>query len=70
MIAMFYGCLEFNQELNNWDVSNVTIMKCMFRCCYEFNQPFNDWNVSNVRNMKKMFVEQGNNFNKPHWYNK
>ena len=67
---MFYECHKFNQPLNNWNVSNITTMESMFHKCRNFNQPLNDWNVSNVRNMKKMFVGQGNNFNKPHWYNK
>ena len=27
---MFYKCYEFNQNISNWDVSNVTDMSYMF----------------------------------------
>ena len=56
MTQMFY-CYEFNQPLNNWDVSNVTTMKSMFEECKNFNKSLNDWDVSNVTNMCEMFHE-------------
>ena len=30
MSYMFAGAAAFNQELNGWNVSNVTTMECMF----------------------------------------
>lgn len=46
--------LNFNDDINNWDVSNVKNMSKMFYCT-EFNQSLNKWNVSNVINMEGMF---------------
>ena len=48
---MFADCKNFNQYINDWNVSNVTIMYCMFFGCTEFNQSLNKWNVSNVTNI-------------------
>ena len=36
---------NFNQPLNDWDVSNVTNMRAMFYHATNFNQPLNDWDV-------------------------
>lgn len=52
---MFDGCYTFNQDISNWDTSNVISMSGTFRSCLEFNQPIGDWNVSNVRYMGSMF---------------
>ena len=46
---------RFNDNINNWDVSNVTNMRGMFYKSKSFNQPLNNWNVSNVNNMQSMF---------------
>ena len=53
---MFLICSKFNQDLNNWDVSNITNMESMFASCFEFNQDVSEWDVSNVTNMIGMFV--------------
>ena len=39
---MFLICYEFNQPLNNWDVSNVEDIGFMFKNCSKFNQPLNN----------------------------
>jgi surface protein len=52
----------FNQDIGNWDVSNVKDMSGMFSNSL-FNQPINDWDVSNVTNMSSMFVTSS--FNQP-----
>ncbi|MCB0425570.1 MAG: fibronectin type III domain-containing protein, partial [Mangrovimonas sp.] len=44
----------FNQNINNWDTSNVTNMSNMFSGT-PFNQPLNNWNTSNVASMDLMF---------------
>ena len=38
----------FNQDISNWDVSNVTDMGFMFNGAVEFNQDLSTWNCSNV----------------------
>ena len=56
MHAMFCEAKEFDQPLNNWNVSNVINMSEMFRNTKQFNQPLNDWNISNYR-IQNMFVK-------------
>ncbi|MDC0341522.1 BspA family leucine-rich repeat surface protein [Flavobacteriaceae bacterium] len=46
---------DFNQDISNWDVSNVADMSEMFLNASSFNQPIGDWDVSNVTNMARMF---------------
>ncbi|MFI0431034.1 BspA family leucine-rich repeat surface protein [Mariniflexile sp. HMF6888] len=52
--SMFLGAETFNQDLNNWDVSNVTDMEWMFCAAYAFNGNISDWNVGQVTSMKRM----------------
>ena len=52
---MFYNCKKFNQNINNWDVSNVTNMNDMFENCSIFNQNLSSWKTGNVKDMKHMF---------------
>ena len=56
MEGMFYGCKAFNQDISNWDVSNVTDMSCMFYMCKAFNQDISKWDVSNVKNASNTFA--------------
>ena len=52
----FYN--DFNQNIGNWDVSNVTNMSYMFSSespQYLFNQDISYWDVSNVTSMVGMF---------------
>jgi surface protein len=44
----------FNEDIGNWDVSNVTNMSFMFFKS-QFNQPIENWDVSKVTNMEHMF---------------
>lgn len=50
-------CLKrnFNDDINDWDVSNVINMAGTFFDCKLFNQPLNKWNTSKVKNMRCMF---------------
>ena len=54
MSEMFRSC-NFNQDIGDWDVSNVSNMSEMFRNNFGFNQDIGDWDVSNVSNMSGMF---------------
>ena len=47
MYRMFYGTSSFNQNISNWDVSNVTTMRYMFNLSV-FNQDIGGWDVSSV----------------------
>ena len=49
---------EFNENLNDWNVSNVNNMTGMFYYCKFFKSPLDKWNgnVSNVTNMAYMFA--------------
>jgi surface protein len=47
----FKGC----DNMNDWDVSNVTNMQGMFNNTLQFNGDISNWNVSNVIDMSFMF---------------
>jgi surface protein len=53
---LFYGYSSFNQNIGNWDMSNVTDMKFMFRDADAFNQDIGSWDVSNATDMNGMFI--------------
>jgi surface protein len=57
--AIFRNNTQFNQPLNNWDVSNVTLMAGnnlgAFAGCTSFNKPLNNWDVAKVTTMQQMF---------------
>lgn len=57
MINMFSGNVQFNQDINNWNVGGVTHMGGMFYRAHAFNQPLNSWDVSSVNYMNTMFQE-------------
>ena len=56
MGGMFSRATNFNQPLNDWNVSSVTDMNDMFAGATSFNQPLNSWNVSKVSRMVEMFA--------------
>ena len=47
MSSLFKGT-NFNGDISNWNVSNVTNMGSMFYGCTKFNQDISSWDVSNV----------------------
>ena len=54
-IDMFRDAVNFNEDLNHWDVSQVTNMRNMFSGCTSFNGNISDWQVSNVLSMESLF---------------
>jgi len=62
LTGLFGSAPAFNQEIGNWDVSNVTNMEVMF-ISSSFNKSISNWNVGNVENMKYMFFDS--KFNQP-----
>ena len=50
MDSMFSWAKNFNQPLNNWNVSKVTNMREMFYEAKAFNQNISNWNTKNVAN--------------------
>ena len=64
MSRLFHKRTAFNQDISNWDVSNVNNMNSMFQDAESFNQPVGDWDVSNVTRMEFMF-SGAYSFNQP-----
>ncbi|MFC4219438.1 BspA family leucine-rich repeat surface protein [Flagellimonas marina] len=56
--SMFEGAENFNAEINDWDVSNITNMSRMFYLATSFNQDLTGWNSNthNVTDMSYMFA--------------
>lgn len=51
---------DFDQDIGNWDVSNVNYMNGTFAYASSFNQDIGDWDVSNVDRMSSMFKDASN----------
>lgn len=53
---------DFNQDISQWDTSNVTDMNSMFSAAVSFNQDIGNWDTSLVTSMEGMF-NGASNFN-------
>ena len=47
-MRLFKDHEEFNEDIGDWDVSNVVDMREMFCNAIYFDQPLNNWNTSKV----------------------
>ena len=54
-MSELFAYLDFNGDISEWDVSNVTNMGHMFNSCNNFNQDISNWNVSKVMFKYRMF---------------
>jgi len=54
MFRMFQRCVDFNQNINKWNVSNVVNFESML-VITSFNQPLDMWDVSKGQNFTAMF---------------
>ena len=61
---MLAYCEKFNEDISNWDTSQVADMSGMFNGASAFNQSIDAWDVSAVTNMDAMFYST-DNFNQP-----
>ena len=55
MLAMFNLATSFNENIGNWNTSNVIDMGFMFNEAISFNKAIGNWDTSNVTNMQNMF---------------
>ena len=56
MDMLFFEKEEFNQDISNWDVSNVINMSAMFAYAESFNQDISGWDTGRVQNFNSMFA--------------
>jgi surface protein len=56
MKYMFFRAYEFNQDISNWNVSNVKDMFGIFMRATKFNKNINNWNISNVIDLSRAFA--------------
>ena len=50
---------SFNQDLSNWDVSNVSNMIYLFGEATAFDQDISDWDVGSLTDADDMFYDAG-----------
>lgn len=55
MSGIFSGCINFNHNIDCWNVSNVMNMSYAFYGCKHFNQPLKSWDTKNLIKVSHMF---------------
>lgn len=53
--GMFRMAKHFNDDLNHWDMSNVTRISAMFSGAISFNGNISDWETSNLEDVSNLF---------------
>jgi len=48
MKNMFYGCKEFNQDLDNWNLNSLKQCTKMFYECKSYSYPLFKWTNYNI----------------------
>ena len=57
-MSMLFRYSDYNFDVSDWDVSNVTNMSGMFNSCFVFTgKGLENWNVSNAIDMSYMFCD-------------
>lgn len=66
MARMFAHCTSLTgpENINDWNVANVTDMQGLFHSAVSFNQPIGKWNTQSVTRMNDMF-NNAVSFNQP-----
>ncbi|MEP5167929.1 BspA family leucine-rich repeat surface protein, partial [Shimia thalassica] len=59
MTSMFRNTTNFNQDISQWDVSNVTSMSSMFWRAEAFDQDLGDWDISSLVSANHMLSNSG-----------
>jgi head-tail adaptor len=54
---LFRFAFNFNADVSNWDMSNITTARTLFRTCRIFNSDVSNWNTSNFVQIDEMFRE-------------
>ncbi|WP_434336168.1 BspA family leucine-rich repeat surface protein [Mycoplasma capricolum] len=47
---MFYDAEKFNQDISNWNMSNVEYIRSMFDGTTSFNQNISNWELKKIKN--------------------
>jgi surface protein len=55
MKFMFYHANIFNNDISNWNITNVNDLSRMFCNTNDFNQNLTKWNISKNTNISGMF---------------
>ena len=67
MFRAFSDNPNFNANIGDWDMSQVTTLQGLFNTCPNFNSDISQWDVSNVTNMESTFINSGFNGDISSW---